>query len=611
MNIRTSLFAPALALAALAACTDDDNPGAQYLREPQVSIVSNNLTFTASASSAGRIAFSAPGAVSVSTGASWVSAELAGDTVRVSVTENTGLYGRSSWVGLSYGVDTVRAVVQQQGISYSFGGGSKTLLLNDSRQELSVAVSSEGAALQARSTVEWATARLDREALHIALGENSSGQIRNGTIHFEVGPYADSIVVWQGEVKDIPTISLYNDQAHEVTFRVAPVSALSVSTSGVAGLTATYGDDGLTVSLPANTAGVTRQGVVACQDGDSQSGFYLLQGEPRDVGGRSYVLSDSLQDAWMPISPSAEGAELTVTTDVAWLTPTWTRAQGVTLAVGENATSHVRQAQVYISEGARTDTVSIRQGELKDLAGHNYYLAGYDLSGRQAGATVESTFSVMLATISLGGDDTPMLNLPQYGFSVPMEFDASSLSLAFVGGQNAGTLTLRNGVTLQMYTAVIDWDLMNNFASDAASAKYPALFASDNIVYWSTWQEAALAGGTQTGNMGIFDSGAQSNLAWMNRWFSTPITSFSTNTIGYFAFTQPMQQWTALGALSQNMANYVAPLFVLYNPYLLQMETASVAAAGLKSLPNLLAAPGVRPARLPSLPIRVRNLQIE
>lgn len=194
-----SFFAIFAALLAFAACSDDD-AGSEYLHQSQVNITSATITFTAKADT-GVVDFTAPGEATATINSSWASAAVEGNQVRVSVQANPNLEGRSTLLTIKSGTDSANVTIQQQGMDYKYTGDSY-YIFNDSAHQAILPLKNEGGNLSIQAP-EWLNANISDEGLGISLGENTTGGIRSGEIYLQCGPYADTIQVMQGELKDI------------------------------------------------------------------------------------------------------------------------------------------------------------------------------------------------------------------------------------------------------------------------------------------------------------------------------------------------------------------------------------------------------------------------
>jgi hypothetical protein len=189
-----------------AACSSDDNVGSQYLKENTVKIVKSDVSFSAKAST-GAVEFTAPAGATVKLNSTWATAAVDGNKVTVNVLDNPKLEGRSAKLTIKSGEDSASVTIQQQGMSFKYGGDAY-YVYNDEAHSLQIDAPSEGAELKIKG-LDWATASINREGIKIDLAENKTGTIRSGYIHYEAGPYKDSILVMQGEKKDILNKEFY------------------------------------------------------------------------------------------------------------------------------------------------------------------------------------------------------------------------------------------------------------------------------------------------------------------------------------------------------------------------------------------------------------------
>ena len=189
-----------------AACSSDDNVGSQYLKENTVKIVKSDVSFSAKAST-GAVEFTAPAGATVKLNSTWATAAVDGNKVTVNVLDNPKLEGRSAKLTIKSGEDSASVTIQQQGMSFKYGGDAY-YVYNDKAHSLQIAAPSEGAEIKIQG-LDWATASINREGIKIDLAENKTGTIRSGYIHYEAGPYKDSILVMQGEKKDILNKEFY------------------------------------------------------------------------------------------------------------------------------------------------------------------------------------------------------------------------------------------------------------------------------------------------------------------------------------------------------------------------------------------------------------------
>lgn len=390
----------ATAIFGLSACSDDDT-GEQYLRQSELSVVSSNVLFTAGASDAGRVVVSAPQSVTASTDASWATASVVGDTVRVSVTDNAKVEGRASVLTIRSGQDSVNVTIQQQGLVFNYTGDTE-FTYNDSAHAFTVPVEIEGAQTIVSTNGDWITASLDKSGLHVSMTENTTSEIRAGEVYFQGGPYKDTITVYQGE--------------------------------------------------------------------------------------------------------------------------------------------------------------------LKDVVNHNYYFFAYDLSQMTEQTQNLQELQVTLPVTIQLVNNAPVINFTSMNYSLPMTFVDENLYGIVFGGQLMGTYY----GSYQIYSAVVDYDLMSDLSE--SNQTYPSLMAAPYLAMGSIWGAIA-----PYGNVGIFALGLRSNVDWMSVFFNG-ISSYRANTLGLFAFNRTLSPWlTADGevnstSLSTNMNAYQGFLALYYQPQLIMSD---------------------------------------
>ena len=184
-----------------ASCSDDDNVGSQYLKENTVKVVSSNVHFTAKADT-GSVVFDASAGATVRLNASWATAEIEGNKVKLAVASNPHLESRSSLLTIKSGSDSTNVTLVQQGMIYK-SDGDVELVVDDKSQVVRIPVEAIGADLKFEATDSWAKASFDGKTINVALDENTTNQVRTVAITCTAKPYQDEIVIMQGERKDV------------------------------------------------------------------------------------------------------------------------------------------------------------------------------------------------------------------------------------------------------------------------------------------------------------------------------------------------------------------------------------------------------------------------
>lgn len=186
-----------LSLIGLASCSDEvDNP---YAHTPSLSIVSQDLTFSA-ASATKTFGVNAPdGITKVSTSMDWCTATIEGTNIKVTVAANGNKESRSSRVTVWSGADSVYVVVQQMGTIFTTGGKNE-IILDDFAATRSIDLWHNVTPTLA-TTADWMTAEMKDGKLVLTTTDNNTGKIRAGYIKFTVGSVVDSILVMQRDFK--------------------------------------------------------------------------------------------------------------------------------------------------------------------------------------------------------------------------------------------------------------------------------------------------------------------------------------------------------------------------------------------------------------------------
>ena len=190
----------AMAALSLAACSDNDDAGSQYLKQSNIEVVSSNLIFEGNGST-GNAVVKAPGAIEAHINSTWAKAVVKGDSVLVTVNDNPKVEGRSTQLTIKSGNDSTNLTVQQQGMTFKYGGNAY-YIYNDEARTLKLPVTSKGAELSIEG-LDWAKASIDNNGITIDMTANTTNHVRSGFVYYQYGPYKDSILVEQGELKDI------------------------------------------------------------------------------------------------------------------------------------------------------------------------------------------------------------------------------------------------------------------------------------------------------------------------------------------------------------------------------------------------------------------------
>lgn len=197
-------------VAFIAACSDDD-AGSEYTRQNTVSVERANLTFYADASQ-GSVLFSAPGTATATTTASWATAQVAGDSVVVSVTDNPNLESRSAMLTIRCGQDSTNVPILQNGCKFTYTG-AKSFAIGDNDTTVALPFVKQGAQLTVTSSDSTALTSYEvgDTALTVGFAGNATGEIRQFDLYIEHAGLVDTVTVLQGEKSDLVGKVFYFD----------------------------------------------------------------------------------------------------------------------------------------------------------------------------------------------------------------------------------------------------------------------------------------------------------------------------------------------------------------------------------------------------------------
>ena len=199
-KIYSILFLTACCMAFIA-CGDDNNVGSAYQHTSTVKVVKSDLIFSAAAGT-GTVEFNAPTAATATVNATWATATVDGNKVSVTVNKNPDLEGRSALLTIKSGTDSTEVAIQQRGMVFKYGSDKKQFIYNDQASTITIPIHNEGSDLKITG-LSWAEASISDAEISVKLAINDTGHVRMGYIYYTAGPYADSLLVIQGERKDI------------------------------------------------------------------------------------------------------------------------------------------------------------------------------------------------------------------------------------------------------------------------------------------------------------------------------------------------------------------------------------------------------------------------
>lgn len=181
-------------------CSDDtDNP---YDTPVTISVVKSNVSFEARGGQ-GTISFTSTSTPTVTTTKSWCVAQVAGDSVVVTVPQNNTINDRSAMVTIHNGTDSVNVPVTQFGAFVQVGDGSGIGVTTDEAFSQKYSIDSN-VDIQLVSAPDWVNAVIENDSLTVNVEPNNTGNLRFGYLNFKANDFAYSVKVVQADFdKDI------------------------------------------------------------------------------------------------------------------------------------------------------------------------------------------------------------------------------------------------------------------------------------------------------------------------------------------------------------------------------------------------------------------------
>lgn len=200
MNKIYSLLILAASAIAFTSCSDDnDNP---YDTPTTISVTKSNVTFEARGGQ-GSIVFVSTATPKVTTTKEWCVAQVAGDSVIVTVPQNNTISDRSALVTIHNGTDSVNVPVTQFGAFVQVGDGSGIGITTDEAFSSKYLIDSN-VDIHLVSMPDWVSASIDGDSLTVNAEPNNTGNLRLGYINFAANDFTYSVKVVQADFdKDI------------------------------------------------------------------------------------------------------------------------------------------------------------------------------------------------------------------------------------------------------------------------------------------------------------------------------------------------------------------------------------------------------------------------
>lgn len=198
-------------------CSDDtDNP---YDTPATITVVKSNVSFEARGGQ-GVIQFTSTSTPTVSSTKSWCVAEVAGDSVVVTVPQNNTISDRSAMVTIHNGNDSVNVPVTQFGAFVQVGDGSGIGITTDEAFTQKYSIDSN-VDIELDSTPDWVTATIENDSLCVTVEPNNTGYLRSGELNFKANDFAYSVKIVQADFeKDIAgSYRFYYKTAVDGTYR--------------------------------------------------------------------------------------------------------------------------------------------------------------------------------------------------------------------------------------------------------------------------------------------------------------------------------------------------------------------------------------------------------
>jgi len=262
-----------------------------------------------------------------------------------------------------------------------------------------------------------------------------------------------------------------------------------------------------------------------------------------------------------------------------------------------NTTGELRKINLIVDNQGIRDTVSVRQGELKDFVGKTFYLTGYDLmTADEKTQSLDDVYQQYAGKIVQSGKNVYFVCSDAYISKLPLSFDASTLSFKIVGGNYVGVVNGLGGSKYRLYNSIWDYNVYN-YLSDLTFQAYqqheagkmtdeeyaqfqqnmPYLFANFDtkklsMVAMMDYALVPVQGGTIPFVYGDFvDTGSNGWMAqWLNKNVNYPTTNYDANMLCIDAFT--------------SMGEFEQPLVQMLLPEILHPVEAAAEAKSQKAM---------------------------
>jgi len=180
-------------MAVVTACSDDtQNP---YANEKTIEIASADLEFTPQGGT-GTVTVTAPnGITGVQSSASWANASVAGNTVTVTVDENTDIQGRSARLTIKSQDESAYLVIQQLGVDFIFDANAQVEADRDG-DSFSFYTKSN-IPFTTSVDVDWIKAIVEGDQVKVTVEKNETYSARTGVLTCKAGSTTKTTTIVQ------------------------------------------------------------------------------------------------------------------------------------------------------------------------------------------------------------------------------------------------------------------------------------------------------------------------------------------------------------------------------------------------------------------------------
>jgi hypothetical protein len=308
----------------------------------------------------------------VSSDASWVKTTKQSNTLRVSVSANTGSSDRSAKLTFTAGNATPVTVTVTQEKQHTLSVSPTSLSFTASAAEKSVTVTTTATSWDATETASWITISKQSNTLSVSASANTSTSSRSATITVTAGnaPSVTVSVTQAGQAVNTlsvsPTsLSFTATETSQKTVTVTTDASSWSSTSGASWITISKQSNTLRVSVSANTSTSSRSATLTVTAGNAPSRTVSVT----QAGQSANTLSVSptslsftaTETAQKTVTVTTNASSWNATSGSSWVTLT-KQSNALRVSVSANTGSSSRSATITVTAGtAPSRTVSVTQ----------------------------------------------------------------------------------------------------------------------------------------------------------------------------------------------------------------------------------------------------------